>query len=182
MRDRKVASRYAGALLATSRDAGVLDGVAESYAAVMAAVLEHPELRTFMDSPQVATQEKKDLIKAVFADRIEPVLLHFFYLLIDKNRIDHFRDIGEQFAEMVEEAQGIARAEVTTAVALPDDLATQLKAKLAGLTGKTVILEKKVDPAVIGGVCVTMGDKILDGTVRTNLDLLRKTLEKTQVR
>jgi len=103
-------------------------------------------------------------------------------LLLDKNRMENFRDIGEEFAELVEQEQGVMRAKVTTAIPLPDDLEKQLRDKLAGLTGKTMILEKRVDPAVLGGVKVVMGDKILDGTVRTNLDLLRKTLEKAPVR
>ena len=182
MRDRKVATRYAGALLASAQGDGVLTGTAESYAAVLEIVDANKDLVTFLDSPQVAEQEKKDLLKAVFSDKIEPVLLRFFYLLIDKNRIEHLRDIGEEFAALVEEAQGIARAEVTTAIALPADPADALQAKLAAMTGKKVVLEKKVDPVVIGGVCVTLGDKILDGTIRTNLDLLRKTLAKAQVR
>lgn len=182
MRDLKVATRYAGALLLSARERGVVDGVAESYAAVLESVKGNRNLRTFMDSPQVATQEKLDLIKAVFGERIEPVLLHFIYLLIDKNRIENFRDIGEEFAAMVEAEQGIVRAQVLTAVPLADDLAEQLNARLATRTGKTVILEKRVDPAVVGGVKVTLGDYVLDGTVRTNLDQLKKTLGKTTVR
>ena len=182
MRDRKVATRYAGALLISAKAEGVLESVAESYAGVMELVADNRQLVTFMDSPQVATQEKKDLIKSVFEGKIEPVLLRFFYLLIDKNRIENFRDIGEEFAAMVEDEMGVIRARVVTAVALADDLAEGLQAKLAAVTGKKIILEKKVDPAVIGGVCVTLKDKILDGTVRTNLDLLRKKLEQAPIR
>jgi len=182
MRDRRVATRYAGALLESSREQGVIADVAESFAAVMDLVAGKQVLATFMDSPQVATQEKKDLITSVFGGKIEPVLLNFFYLLIDKNRIENFRDIGEEFADLVEQEQGVVRAQVVTAVAMPDDLSELLKNKLARFTGKTIILEKKINPAVLGGAKVTMGDKILDGTVRTNLDLLRKTLEKAQVR
>ena len=74
------------------------------------------------------------------------------------------------------------RAQVVTAIALPADLEEKLGARLNDVTGKTVVMEKRVDPAVIGGVKVTLGDKVLDGTVRTNLDLLRKTLEKAPVR
>lgn len=182
MRDRKVAARYAGALLESSRELGVVNDVAESYAAVIEVVAGHKDLITFMDSPQVATQEKKDLLVAVFGEKIEPVLLHFFYLLIDKNRIDSFRDIGETFAALVEAEQGIVRASVVTAVTLPEDLASKLEAKLAAFTGKTIVLEQKTDPAVIAGACVAMGDQILDGTVRTSLDLMRKKLEKASVR
>jgi len=182
MRDRKVATRYAEALLDTARTAGVLDDVADSFAAVLSAVKDNDTLRIFMDSPQVPTAEKKGLLKKVFGDKIEPVLLNFFYLLIDKHRIENTRDIGEVFAELVEDEQGFLRARVVTAITLPDDMAAALTGKLADHTGKKIILEKKTDPAVIGGVCVTLGDKILDGTVRTNLNLLRKTLGQARIR
>jgi len=182
MRDRKVATRYAEALLESARELGVVDDVAESFAGVLEAVRDNALLHVFMDSPQVPTQEKKALLASVFGGKIEPVLLNFFLLLIDKHRIENTGDIGEVFADLVEAEQGIARVQVVTAIPLPDDLAAALAGKLAAFTGKTIVLEKKTDPAVIGGVCVTMGDKILDGTVRTNLDLLGKKLGQTQVR
>ncbi len=182
MRDRKVATRYAGALLSSAKAQGKLEGVAESYASVMEVIAGNPQLVIFMNSPQVATQEKKDLLKSVFGEKIEPVLLHFFDLLIDKNRIENARDIGEEFANQVEDEMGVMRAQVVTAVALTEDLSANLEAKLGALTGKKIILEKKIEPAVIGGVCVTLKDQVLDGTVRTNLDLLRKKLEQAPVR
>ena len=182
MRDRKVAVRYAGALLTSAKADGVLVEVAESYAAVLEVMANNKDLIIFLFSPQVRTQEKKELLEKVFGSRIESVLLHFFYLLIEKKRIEDIRDIGEEFADQVEKDQGVVRARVVTAIELPADLAEQLQGKLAELTGARIILEKKIDPAVIGGVCVTMGDQILDGTVRTNLDSLRKNLEKAPVR
>ena len=181
MRDRKVATRYAEALLISAKAEGVLTGVADSFAAVMAITAANPNLVIFMDSPQVRTEEKKELLQKVFGAKIEPVLLNFFFLLIDRNRIENTGDIGEVFAELVEQEMGIVRAQVVTAIALPDDLAASLTSKLAAYTGAKVILERKIDPAVIGGVCVTMGDKVLDGTVRTNLDLLGKTLGAARV-
>ena len=160
---------------------GVLDGVAESFAAVLAAVKDNSDLRTFMDSPSVRTEEKKELLQKVFGDAVEPVLLKFFMLLLDKNRIENTRDIGEVFAELVEADKGVQHAQVVTAIPMPTDLAERLQAKLASYTGKTIILDNKVDPYVIGGVCVTLGDQILDGTVRTNLNLLAKSLGKARV-
>jgi F-type H+-transporting ATPase subunit delta len=182
MRDRKVATRYAEALLDRAKAEGALESLADSLAGVLDAVKGNDPLRIFMDSPQVRTEEKKELMTKVFGGKIEPVLLAFFHLLIDKNRIENTRDIGEVFAELVETEKGYLRARVVTAIELPTDLAAMLEGNLAAHTGKKIILEKKVDPAVIGGVCVTMGDKILDGTVRTNLDLLRKTLGQAQIR
>jgi len=182
MRDRQVATRYAEALLLSAKQAGVMAEVAESFAGVLDAAEGNRELAIFLDSPQVRTEEKKELVGNVFGGRIEPVLLNFFLLLIDRNRIENTRDIGEVFAELVEVESGITRASVVTAVPLPDDLAATLKSRLAAHTGTDIILEKKIDPDVIGGVRVTLGDRVLDGTVRTNLDLLRKTLGRAQVR
>ena len=181
MRDRKVAIRYAEALLISAKAEGVLSAVADSFAAVMAVTRDNAGLRIFMDSPQVRTEEKKELLQKVFGEKIEKVLLNFFFLLLDRNRIENTRDIGEVFAELVEQDMGIIRAQVVTAIALPDDLAAVLEGKLVTFTGAKIILEKKTDPAVLGGVCVTLGDKVLDGTVRTNLNLLSKALGEARV-
>lgn len=182
MRDRRVAGRYAEALLRTAKPAGALAGCAESYAGVLEVMAANRDLVIFLDSPQVREQEKKEVLQKVFGPRLEPLLLDFFNLLLDRNRIELLRDIGEVFAELVEADQGLVRARVVTAIALPADLETKLRDKLAQVTGKNVVLEKKVDPAVLGGVCVTLGDRIIDGTVRTNLDSLRKKLATAQVR
>ncbi len=182
MRDRRVATRYADALLTSAKEAGVLDGIADSYAALLAVVQEHRDLQIFLDSPQVPEQEKKALLKDVFGDKVEDLLLTFFYLLIDKNRMENLQDIGEAFADLVEEDRGVLHAGVVTAVPLAEDLEKPLQEKLAAMTGKKVILETKVDPGVLGGVCVTMEGKILDGTVRANLNRLQKQLAKAPVR
>lgn len=173
MRDRGVASRYAGALLTTGKEEGVLGEVAESYIAVNQVMAENPALPSFLEGPQVAESEKKELISSLFADKVEPVLVRFFHLLVDKNRLEYLVEIGEEYGRLVEREQGVARAVVTTAVPLTDDLEAALTAKLAALTGARIIMEKSVDPGVIGGVSVTVGDQIINHTVRTQLDQLR---------
>jgi len=183
MRDSGVAGRYASALLAAAqREKVSLPDLAESYVAVRGVMDKHPELPSFLEGPQVADDEKNELVASLFRERVEELLVQFFLMLIRKNRIEYLGDIGEVFARLVEQVQGMQRAIVTTAVPLPDDLEQKLSAKLETLTGSKFIIEKNVDPAVFGGVSVTLGDQIIDGTVRTNLDKLSYQLGQTQVR
>jgi F-type H+-transporting ATPase subunit delta len=182
MRDHKVAARYAAALLIAARDAGEVEGIGETFAAVREAVRGNVELRTFLESPQVAEDEKRSLLRRLLADRVEPLFLNFVLLLVDKNRIEYFGDIYEEYALLVERERGIQRAKVTTAIELAADLEDALRARLAALTGRTIALEKRIDPEVLGGVCVVMGDQIIDGTVRANLDRVRKQLKEAPVR
>jgi F-type H+-transporting ATPase subunit delta len=182
MRNRGVATRYAQALLDTSRKAGVLEGVAESFAAVAALYAERPELESFLEGPQVADREKEQLLDNVFGGQIEPVLLHFFHLLLAKGRIEHLADIQTAFQELVEVDQGFVRVRVVTAVPLAEDLERDLVDRLTLLTGKKITLRKRVDPSVIGGVCVSMGDQVIDGTIQTNLTKMRARLSAADVR
>ena len=182
MRDRKVALRYAQALLAVARARELVDELDESLRAVIAVADRHPELARFLQNPQVPLAQKQELIRKILGERVEPVLVQFLELLLAKGRILHLRDIQTVYAGLVEEYRGLQRASVVTAVPLPDDLAARLVDKLAALTGRQIILERKVDPSVVGGVCVTMGDQILDGTVRTGLQRLRESLETAPLR
>jgi len=182
MRDRKVAVRYAQALLDVAVARGVLDGVSESFDGLARTLKGFPGLRIFMQSPQVPTQDKKALLHKVLDGQIEPLLVQFLELLLDKDRVLHLGDIHAAFVPLVERHRGQRRAVVVTAVPLADDLAAQLTRKLERATGQRIILDKKVDPSVIGGVCVTVGDQILDGTLRTGLAELRGVLEKAPLR
>lgn len=177
MRDRKVALRYAQALFAVARERGVVDALDESLQGLSAVVAEHAGFRLFLQNPQVTLARKKELVQTAFGGKVEPVMMHFLELLLDKDRILYLRDIQAAFRTLVEDHKGLQRALVVTAVPLTDDLQERLVRKLAAMTGRQIILEKKVDPSVIGGVCVTMGDQILDGTVRTGLQRLRDVLD-----
>ena len=165
-----------------TEDFGGRTNVGESYAAVVEFVQSNPKLATFLEAPQTPEKEKIAMVKTIFGDRVERLLLNLFLLLIEKNRPEYLEEIGVDFASMVEAEQGYQHAVVTTAVTLAPDLEEALTARLAALTGSRIILDKKVDPVVIGGVLVTLGDKILDGTVRTHLAGLKSALAGASLR
>jgi F-type H+-transporting ATPase subunit delta len=182
MRNRAVATRYAQALVATAKKMGVLDDVAESFDGVMAVFADSANVLRFLAGPHIDETKKKDVINNVFGSKVEPVLLHFFMILVEKQRMENVVEIHGEFTRLMESERGMTRAHVTTAVPLTDDLEQALAAKLGQVTGGTIVLEKEVDPSVLGGVCVTMGDRVIDGTIRTNLERLRTQLSQADVR
>ena len=182
MRNRAVAARYAQALVATAKKADVLSGVAESFDGVMAVFADSADVLRFLAGPHIDEGKKKDVIRNVFGDKVEPVLLHFFMILVEKQRMENVVEIHDEFTRLVEVERGLTRAHVTTAVPLAEDLEQALAAKLGQVVGGTIVLEKEVDPSVLGGVRVTMGDRVIDGTIRTNLERLRTQLSQADVR
>jgi F-type H+-transporting ATPase subunit delta len=178
VRDRRVSLRYARSLLDVAVDRDLVDEVEESLRGVVEIVRSHSELRLFLKNPQVPRSQKKQLLGNVFTGRLEPLVLQFLQLVVDKDRINHLSAIQGAFTTLVEQHKGLQRARVVTAVPLPEDLQQRLVQKLTGMMGRQIILEKKVDPSIIGGVSVTMGDWVLDGTLSTGLKRLRETLER----
>jgi len=107
--------------------------------------------------------------------------LRFLELLIDKKRIAILPEIVEVFDRLMEEHRGVLRAQVYTAIALTSEAERRLKSGLDRLTGKNVMLEKRIDPYVLGGVVVHLGNRILDGSLRNGLSILSETLHRAEV-
>ncbi len=142
MRDHKVAVRYARALLDVCIEQSLVDGVSESFDGMMSALSGFPGLGIFLQSPQVRTEEKKELLRKVLTGQVEPLLLDYVELLIDKDRLINIADIHGEFQTLVESHRGMQRATVVTAVPLTDDLVDQLMAKLEKHANRRIILDK----------------------------------------
>jgi F-type H+-transporting ATPase subunit delta len=172
-----VARRYAKALLAIgvaqqSYDAlgRELDRTAETFA-------RSPELKSTLDNP-VFPLEKRRLILEELARRLalSKTVRNFVMLLLDKGRIGALGDIARAHRALVDEHAGRVRATVVSARPLDPALEARLKAALEKQSGKIVLLEKREDPSIIGGVVTQLGDVVYDGSVRSQLAALREEL------
>jgi len=139
------------------------------------------ELTVFLCHPQVPIQAKKNLLKSVFAGEVTAYVLNFLLLIVDKRRESLLVQIIEQFVVLANEARNIAIAEVTTALPLSDSEQGVLIQKLGTLTGKNIRLQIHIDPSIIGGVIVSIGGKLIDGSVKRQLDRLKINLLNVQV-
>jgi F-type H+-transporting ATPase subunit delta len=181
IRDRAIARRYAVALFGAARKAGAAEEVLADLGAVKELERLNPSLRSFLEAPDVLTEQKVAMISAVFQGRVHELVGRLFNLMLSKKRIQHFPFVHDEYRDLVEESLGIARARVTTAVPLDPELAGELAKRLERLTRKQVRLDLRVDPAIIGGVITVVGGKILDGSLRHGLADLRERLLAVRV-
>jgi F-type H+-transporting ATPase subunit delta len=134
------------------------------------------ELCEALISPIIAPEKKCAILEELFADKVHEIALSYLKLLVEKRREEAIRETEQEYVLLANEARGIVQAEATTAVALDEVQQAQLASRLSEVTGKQVELVCKIDPSVIGGVLVRIGDRVIDGSVRGQLEALRERL------
>ena len=181
MRDPIVARKYALALFNAARNLGQLDEVAGDLTSLAEYSAAKPQMMRYLVSPQVPLSAKRELLDRAFKGRASDLTLRFLHLVLDKKRIEQLPGVFEKFHGLVRAHRGIARAEVRTAVPLEAGQSDRLRKSLGQLTGKTVEIESRMDPDILGGVVVAFDSQIIDRSVRRGLDDLRDTLMKVRV-
>jgi len=173
-----IARRYAKALLALGQEDGNFTQYGEELAA-FTRLLANRELAEALVNPIYPADSRLGVLKAVLAKlKLSKIVENFLGLLFDKGRISHLEAINSNFQLMVDEANNIKRAMVVTAGPLSAAVQARVQETLARMTGKTVILEAKEDPEILGGIVAQVGDLTLDGSVRTQLKNLKESLIK----
>lgn len=176
-----LARRYASALLEIGKEQELLDTFHEQLVGVVDQFKQHKKFEQLIISPQITTEEKKKVISEVFGKVLNPYLLNFIYLLIDKDREGYIEDIANTFNEMFYNEKNILSAEVISAVALREEQLSTIKNKLAAQFNKEIIINNQVDPSIIGGVIVYAGDQIIDGSVKSKLNQLKANLKEVRL-
>jgi F-type H+-transporting ATPase subunit delta len=176
-RGSAAAERYARALFSLAKDQDRVDAVGEELATLIAAMREVPALRDVLVRPLHPAKERRAALQAVGQHLgFSPLLQHFCAFLIDQRRTRDFEAIHERYVRMAEEAAGRVRGEVVSAAPLESAQLDRLRAALGRQTGRSVDLEVRVDPALLGGVVARVGDLVFDGSLRTQLAQLRASL------
>jgi F-type H+-transporting ATPase subunit delta len=137
------------------------------------------ELQAFFKMPQFRREDKRRILKAAFEDKVGRPVLGLILLLVEKRREPLLDNVVEEFEHYRDQHEGRLQASVTTARKMDADLAEALRAALEQQTKKTVVLDERIDPEVLGGIRVTLGDSVIDGTVRRGLQDMRRSLAAT---
>jgi F-type H+-transporting ATPase subunit delta len=179
--DRVLSRRYARALFNVATRKQAVDRVAEDLRSMVELLKAEPRLQGFLLSPSVPAESVDALLQTAVSKHVSPISLHFLQLLHRKGRFDHFTEITEAFIEEVETSRGILKAVVTTATRLDSAAESKLRAGLERTTGKEIRLETRIDPDVLGGVVVVLRERLIDGSVRRDLERLREQLATASV-
>ncbi|MBE6665472.1 MAG: ATP synthase F1 subunit delta [Ruminococcaceae bacterium] len=170
------AKEYGKALFLLTEEDGTTETVAEDLQTVRKLLRENPKYEKLLDTPALTKEEKLRLIDRAFSSLHESVL-NLTKILCEKHSVYQFSKVAESYAALCDEARGILRAEILTAVAMTQKQVCALTAKLSALTGKTVIIKNTVDPEVLGGAVLRYAGKQLDGSLKARLEGFEKSLK-----
>lgn len=178
----RLAEPYAEALLELAQAHHQLEVIEQELVALRQLLQQVPELAQLLRRPTVLAARKKALLRQLFAGRLQPLVLNFLLLLVDRGRMVLLERIIQVFQERARQARGTQLARVRTAVPLTPDQAERLSQRLAQLSGaRQVELEVQVDPSLLGGFTVQLGSQFLDTSLRSQLQRLALRLSQSVV-
>jgi F-type H+-transporting ATPase subunit delta len=170
--DSKVARRYAKALLDFAIEKGKLEEVRADMRAIAKTCRDSRELVSFLKSPVVKVDDKVNVIERLFRGKIQNITGEFLTVVARKKRERVIPDIAHAFAELYREHHGILLAEITSAVPLTEAERTKAR-KFVGQLSSNVELKEKINPAIIGGFIIKVGDRQYDESIASRLTCLR---------
>jgi F-type H+-transporting ATPase subunit delta len=177
--NRKIARRYAKALMNIGREDGNYDRYCEELDAFTAIFQSEKHLREVLRNPTFNAPRRQAIVKEISTRlKLSPVTINFLQLLVDKDRMMYLPDVAALYRELVDEAAGRARVKLVSAQDLAKKKIEELTQGLQALVGKQVIMEVETDAALIGGVVARIGDTVYDGSVKTQLARLKEILAK----
>jgi F-type H+-transporting ATPase subunit delta len=181
VRDTTVARNYAEALFTIAAKHNKQDEFAASLSEVGEMLDGNAEIRAFLQTPKVDLPAKKKALRSAFDGRIDPLVLNFLLVVLEKRRQRLIGQIAREFSMLLDEKVGRLHVQVT--LAHEADAATEqaITKELSRILGRTAIPHITVDPKIVGGIVVRYGDSILDGSVRRRLAGLRKRLYEAAV-
>ena len=180
MREPTIARNYAEALFELARKGGDLEGWGAMISDVADAMTRDARLRHFLESPRVSADQKNEILAKAFQDRMPRLLVRYLQALVRNRRQMMIPHIAEQYRELVDEAEGRVHAQVTVANDASQEERDAIARDLGRVLGKRVVPHVTVNPAILGGVVVRVGDIVMDGSVRRRLSLLRNRLESVR--
>ena len=175
----QIAATYAQALYDLAKDENLTEEILAQLLALQESISQEPDFVRLLGTPSLSKEARCGIVDESFRDHVHTYVLSFIKILVEKGYIGHFADCCKAYKAAYNEDHGILSVLAVTAVALSDAQAQRLTEKLETITGKSVELVNRVDPAVMGGVRLDYDGKRVDGTVKNRLDTIAARLKNT---
>ena len=179
MSSSKAAERYAKSLYQIAASQGNQDKVLADMQIYRNALKSSRDLTVVMKSPAIPSSRKKAVVDALFRKEFQPITTQFFDLVIKKGREKDLGAIADAYIREDKKIKGIRDGKLLSATALSEDLRKEIHSRAEKLAGSKVLLEEKIDPSLIGGFVLSIGDLQLDESVKSKLSKLHHTLVDT---
>ncbi|MFW5856182.1 MAG: F0F1 ATP synthase subunit delta [Bacillota bacterium] len=181
MMQNQVAKKYSQALFNLAEEEGQLLDSLEEINQVWQVFTENDELRDVIFHPRILPGDKKNILKKIFAKELSAHVFNFLKLLVDHRRIFFLKSIVKEYNRLVNQQENILEVKVTSAIELDKDLKDNIRKKLEKELDYKIILEDKVDPDIIGGLILKIGDHIIDGSIQHELNSLHERIKQIPV-
>jgi F-type H+-transporting ATPase subunit delta len=169
----RAAIRYAKAILDIAQTSGKADAVNNDMKSIVTAVADSAELKDFLSSPVIKMDVKKSALSEIFST-VQAETNSLFNLLFENKRFEILESIAIEYNRLFDESNGIQVAKVTTAFPITPDLQTKVLAKIAEFSNKKITIENIVDPTIIGGFILRVGDQQYNASVASKLSELKR--------
>ncbi|MFY0602347.1 MAG: ATP synthase F1 subunit delta [Flavobacteriaceae bacterium] len=179
MKDARPALRYAKAILNLAQETKAETEVNADMLLIASTISENHDLGVLLNSPIIKSSDKKNVLNELFTGKINTISLGLFNLLEDNKRINMLLAIAKQYSIIYDFLKRVQVASVTTAVPLTEELEKKVMAKVVDLTGNKASLENIVNPNVLGGFILRVGDVQYDASISNHLNELRKEFDNS---
>ena len=177
-----VSKVYGDALFEEAMEKNVLSQWYEEIGALRTIFLENPDLAQFLNHPQIIKEEKKKVVETIFFGKLSEGLLGFLVTVIEKGRQNNMIPICDYFTDRVKAYKKIGVVKVTSALPLSEDQKKRVEERLLETTGFVSLeTEYAVDESLLGGLVIRIGDRVVDSSIKTRLEEIRRDLMKLQL-
>jgi len=174
MSEITVATRYAKSLIDLAKEQNALEQVREDMALFVKTLKASSELQAVLRNPIITHDKKKKVLDAIFGDKVNKATSSFFNIMVNKSRAEILFPTALEFINQYNVMNNIVNASVTSAAPLSDENKRKLTDEVKAITGGNVIMHVKVDPNLIGGFVLTIGDRQIDTSVLASLNKIKK--------
>ncbi|MBE6044084.1 F0F1 ATP synthase subunit delta [Clostridium thermopalmarium] len=166
--------RYALALYEIAEKNGKVEEYIKELKEILELIKTNEELLSVVKHPEITTSQKKRVFKSIFKGKVDDYILGFLLILIEKDRILYLEEKINEMEKIHLERQNILVANVKSVIPLNEDEKSTLIGKLKKMYGKNIILKEKIDKSIIGGLYIRVGDDVIDGTIKTKFEEIRR--------